>query len=77
MNSCPTDNAFLKKQASLWIVLFSSFILETDVEVKLQVLQTNRLVDVKQEEPYGDVSLKLAATPSNDQSWYAGPCVYR
>ncbi|KAK7334781.1 hypothetical protein VNO80_26545 [Phaseolus coccineus] len=32
------------------------------------VLQTNRLVDVKQEEPYGDVILKLAATPSNAQS---------
>ncbi|XP_068499058.1 sister chromatid cohesion 1 protein 1-like isoform X3 [Phaseolus vulgaris] len=32
------------------------------------VLGTNKVVDVKQEEPYGDVSLKLAATPSNDQS---------
>ncbi|ESW21067.1 hypothetical protein PHAVU_005G038800 [Phaseolus vulgaris] len=32
------------------------------------VLQTNRLVDVKQEEPYGDISLKLAATPSDPQS---------
>jgi len=40
----------------------------TDVEVKLQVLQTNRLLEVKQEEPYGDISLKLAATPSNAQS---------
>ena len=40
----------------------------TDVEVELQVLGTNKVVDVKQEEPYGDVSLKLAATPSNDQS---------
>ncbi|CAJ1958400.1 unnamed protein product [Sphenostylis stenocarpa] len=32
------------------------------------VLQTNRLVNVEQEEPYGDIHLKLAATPSNTQS---------
>ena len=29
------------------------------MEVELQVLKTNGLLDVQQEEPYGDVSLKL------------------
>ncbi|BAT93020.1 hypothetical protein VIGAN_07190500 [Vigna angularis var. angularis] len=32
------------------------------------VLQTNRLLDVKQDAPYDDISLKLATTPSNVRS---------
>jgi len=39
-----------------------------EMKVELQVLQTNRLLEVKQDEPYGDISLKLATTPSNVQS---------